>query len=380
MAPNFSRRNFLASGAGAAGLIALARSAPLLAVPPVTSPTPAAGPETCFSFTKTGALFPTPGGMPSPGPYYPCLVKMDGVPGFPFDYALYFSTDHDSGRGGIWLHLCRGNPADSANWSSYDQARAAGAFDHLARKPEANPIYIDTRQGSQTETPHANVIDGKVFLTYHQKLIGKQATMLASSADGVNFERIRGRGNSIILPAAAGANHTGYFRWAPNPFHRVASRFIGYSLYGGGDDYHSAMWGSDDAVKWDLLEVFTPREGLAMPEPGMIMIWHELDPGSAVRVGDDEYVLLSAGGNRASGGAARVVELYEVFLAGDGKTLTRECRRVLGRGTAGSPDAEELAEPTLTRIGDDWLLVYIGACDRGRRNTVMAARGRFNPR
>ena len=322
-----SRRDFI--GSGAAGLVALGLPSRLPAA--VSVPPPGDRSGVFFDLTRAGVLFPTPSGMTSPGPYYPCLVNMAGVPGFPFDYALYFSTDHDLGRGGIWLFLCRGNPADPAAWLSYDQALAGGAFDYLPDKPVANPIFVDVWQGSQTETPHANVIDGKVYLTYHQKLITRQATMLSTSGDGVTFERVRGRGSPIILPTARGANHTGYFRWAPNPFHRVGKKFVGYSLYGGGDHYHSAMWGSDDAAQWELLQVFTPREGYAMPDPGMIMIWHEIDPGSAVRIGEDEYVLLSAGGNRASGGAARVVELYEVFLAGDGKTLTRQCRRVLGR-------------------------------------------------
>jgi len=44
---------------------------------------------------------------------------------------------------------------------------ADGDFDYLNDKPRANPIYIDKKQGSQTETPHANVIDGVVYMTYY---------------------------------------------------------------------------------------------------------------------------------------------------------------------------------------------------------------------
>ena len=33
-----------------------------------------------------------------PGPCFTCLVKMDQVDGFPYEYALYFSTDHDRGN------------------------------------------------------------------------------------------------------------------------------------------------------------------------------------------------------------------------------------------------------------------------------------------
>lgn len=343
---------------------------------------PSDGPagDNFFALEKTGMLFPNPGCMPAPGPYYTSLVDMEDVPGFPFEYALYFSTDHDAGRGGIWLYLCDGEPSDPANWMSYGQALAEGRFDHLENKPAGNPILIDEAQGYQTETPHANVIGGKVYMTYHNKgWTALQYTMLATSPDGVNFSRVNGEKSSIILPALGNGGHTGYFRWAPNPFGGVHYKYVGYSLHGGGDNYHSAQWGSNDAARWEKIRVLTPAEGLAMDDPNMIMIWHELDPGSARKIGDNEYVAVTAGGNRASGGAARVVELYEVFLAGDGVTMTRKCRRLLPRGPAGSPDSEEMAEPSLVRRGGLVHVVYVGASEEGDKNAVMGARGRFIP-
>ena len=336
-----------------------------------------------FNFEKKGLLFETPSNMPEPGPYYPCLVPMDVLDHFPFDFALYFSTDHHGGRGGIWLYLCNGVPSESENWKSYDQAVADGHFDYMAEKPRKNPIFVDRIQGRHhTETPHVNIIDGKVFMTYHHgKLFGLwQQTLLATSSDGINFERIHGRKSSVILKAWGNGGHTGYFRWAVNPFHRVEHGYIGYSLHGGGKNYHSAMWGSNDALKWDKLHVFTPREGLAMKDDDLIMIWHEINPNAVEKIGEDEYVLISAGGNRASGGEARVVKLFEIFLAGDGKTLTRECREVLSNGPLGSLDCEEAAEPTMVKIGDAWHMIYIGTCNNAQRNSVMAATGTFHPK
>lgn len=335
-----------------------------------------------FNFEKKGVLIKKPPNMPGPGPYYPCLVKMDRVNDFPFDYALYFSTDHDRGRGGIWLYLCNGVPSDTKNWKSYDQAVIDGEFDYLSDKPMNNPIYVDRIQGKHhTETPHGNIIDGKVYMTYHHsKLFGlRQQTLLAISSDGVNFERINGQKNSIILKAKGNGGHTGYFRWAPNPFHRVEHNYIGYSLYGGGKHYHSALWGSNDAINWDKLHVFTPKEGFAMKDKDLIMIWHEINPNAVERIGNDEYVLISAGGNRAYGGKARTVKLFEIYLAGDGKTLTRECREILPNGPPGFPDSEEAAEPTMVRIDDTWHLIYIGTTNNAKINSVMAATGRFSP-
>ena len=115
-----------------------------------------------------------------------------------------------------------------------------------------------------------------------------------------------------------------------------------------------------------------------MKDKDLIMIWHEINPNAVERIGDDEYVLLSAGGNRASGGTARVVKLFEIFLAGDGKTLTRECKQILSNGPEGSPDHEESSSPTMLKINEKWHLIYVGATNKAKKNTIMAAEGIFD--
>ena len=195
--------------------------------------------KTFFQFKKTGIIIKRPWRMPRPGPYYPCLVPMDGIEGFPFDYALYFSTDHHKRNGGIWLYLCSGVPSDRENWKSYNKAVKDGDFDYIDKKPRNNPIYVDKVQGRHhTETPHVNIIGNKVYMSYHHcSRGGLQPTLLATSTDGVSFERIHGAEDSIILPAKPNGGHTGYFRWSKNPFHRVDYQYVGYSLDGGGDNY-----------------------------------------------------------------------------------------------------------------------------------------------
>ena len=327
-----------------------------------------------------------PVSIPEPGPYYTCLVPMADVASFPYAYALFFSPDHHRKEGGIWLYLCDGEPTESANWVSYEEAVAAGRFDHVSAKPESNPIFIDTVQGSgHTETPHANVIDGVVYLTYHKNGIdGTQRTLLATSPDGINFSRINGDEDSVVLTYDTnidpGEGHTGYFRWSPNPFPDIEQKFVGYSLHGGGDDYHSAIWASHDAITWERLDILTPIEGFALENSEHILIWHEMDPSSITQLISDEFVAICGVGNRASGGAARITELYEVFLAGDGRTLTRQCRKVLGIGEPDSPDAEELASPTSILIEDTFHLIYVGAGQEGSVNTVLGASGKINKR
>lgn len=337
---------------------------------------------THFTFKKLGRLIATPSDMPTPGPYYTTLVSMKEVPEFPFDYALYFSTDHHGGQGGIWLYVCRGVPTESANWRSYDQAVADGDFDYIKSKPAKNPIFVDRTQGKQTETPHVNVINHAVYMTYHNLGAGhNQSTLLATSKDGVNFLRINGKRDSVILDydpkKEIGNGHTGYFRWRCNPFPGVDHRYIGYSLHGGGDDFHGAMWASSNAKTWQKIQVFDALEGHAV-EGDRIVRRRAMDVHSVTSLGNGEFVALCSMGHRSSGGRARVLELYEMYLADDGMSLTRNSRKVLSNGPAGSYDAEELSSPTTVRIGNTWHLIYVGTSKKGRRNTIMAARGTLN--
>jgi hypothetical protein len=338
--------------------------------------------QTHFSFHKRGKLISRPKGMPKPGPYYTTLVKMDQVDRFPCEYALYFSTDHDRGQGGIWLYLCHGDPTDADSWKSYDQAVAEGQFDYLPNRPVANPIFVDRVQGRQTETPHANVIDGTVYMTYHNSGAGhSQSTLLATSRDGVNFTRINGDEDSVILDydsaQEVGDGHTGYFRWRPNPFPDLDYKYVGYSLHGGGDDFHGAMWASNNAVDWDKLQVFDSIEGHAV-DGNRIVRRRAIDPNSITDLGNGEFVAICSIGHRSSGGRARVLELYEIYLARDGKTLTREGRKILVNGPPGAYDAEELDGATTVVVGDTWHLIYVGTKGGGRENTIMGAVGRFD--
>jgi hypothetical protein len=322
--------------------------------------------------------------MPGPGPYYTALVSMQDIKGFPFDYALYFSTDHDRGIGGIWLYLCNGNPSQAASWVSYDEAINKGVFDYLSEKPTGNPIFIDTVQGNgHTETPYVNIIANTVYMSYHKDRIGpSQATLLSTSTDGINFKRINGENDSVILSynveESIGNGHTGYFRWGPNPFSGITKKYIGYSLHGGGPSHNSAFWSSDNAVDWEKECIFIPAEGLAVDKEDSLVTWHEIDPASIKRLDTGEYVVLCAVCTNAFGTMPRISELYEIFLAEDGKTLTRECRKVLANGSGDELDTEEIASVCITEFDNQLHLLYVGVCGNSEINTVMGAVGTFD--
>lgn len=335
-----------------------------------------------FTFQKHGKLISRPDGMPKPGPYYTTLVKMKDVRGFPFDYALYFSTDHTRGKGGIWLYVCNGIPSEAANWKSYDRAVADGDFDYIENKPVANPIFVDKIQGRQTETPHANVIDNTVYMTYHNCGAGyRQSTLLATSKDGVNFLRINGKKDSVILDydpkKEVGDGHTGYFRWRANPFPALKYKYVGYSLHGGGNDFYGSMWASNDAVEWDKIQVFDALEGHAIAG-NHIVRRRTIAPNTITRLGNGEFVAICSCGPRSSGGRKRVLELYEIYLAEDGMSLTRECRKIMVNGPPGAYDKEELDGVTTVRIGNKWHMIYVGTSSKGNVNTVMGATGKLD--
>lgn len=320
-----------------------------------------------YSFIKKGTLIPTPK-MPGPGPYYISIVPLSEIENNTYDYALYYSTDHNPGEGGIWAYFCKGKPTEAENWLSVEEA-----YSEIK-----NPIYLDNIQGNgHTETPYANIVNGEVYLSYHKNGIPpSQATLMATSSDGIHFKRINDDEDSVILcydtEKDPGDGHTGYFRWSKNPFKGRDWQYIGYSLHGGTNNYYSSLWGSNDGKQWTRLEILIPTEGQALNENDQMIIWHELDPSSIRSLGNGEYSAICAVGNRASGAAARIVELYEIFLAEDGCTLTRQSQKVLG--VEDGLDSEELASPVLI---DDHL-VYVGASEQGKQNTILLAQGTFS--
>ena len=174
-----------------------------------------------------------------------------------------------------------------------------------------------------------------------------------------------------------GNGHTGYFRWRPNPFAGLDHKCIGYSLHGGGDDFYGSMWASNDAIHWEKLQIFDSIEGYAV-DGDRIVRRRTIDPNSIVDLGDGEYVAICSLGHRSSGGRARVLEFYEVYLADDGKTLTRESRKIFGNGPPGALDEEELDGATTVVIGDTWHMIYVGTSENGKKNTIMGAVGRFD--
>ncbi|MBT8461718.1 MAG: hypothetical protein KJO44_04275 [Gemmatimonadetes bacterium] len=257
------------------------------------------------------------------------------------------------------MSVCSGDPTKPGNWKTYSEAVADGDFDYLAAKPEEGALFVDSVQGCGTETPHVNAIGAKLWMSYHNLGAGNsQSTLLAISSDGVNFERVHGLQNSVILdydPAEhPGDGHTGCFRWGVNPLLAWKYRYIGYSLHGGGQDPHSALWGSNDVLHWKRLDILDLSIGNACI-PDRRMVWHQVDVNSIKRLPGGEYVGVTAAKTKSYGGRARLGDLYEVCLSRKGNELTRPIHRILP-DTLGPRDEEQ---PSVLCVGETWYLVYL---------------------
>lgn len=179
--------------------------------------------------------------------YWPWVVKCsDFGLDVPADeeYRMYYSTDHDSGAGGIGC-ITSADPTFTP-------------FDDLG------VIYTDTVSGSQTETPaliaQPRDPDGKPFYLYYQNKDAAppymtQSTVFAKSADGLSgWTRV----GTIIDPKIQQPDpgygvdewefyetHTGYFK----PY-RIGNRWIADHLLSGSPVGKGGMSHSYEGRRW----------------------------------------------------------------------------------------------------------------------------------
>lgn len=163
--------------------------------------------------------------------YWPWVIRVDNILDSPLGkYYMYYSTDHDGGEGGIALAY-----ADTpyGPWEDYSE----------------NPIYKDTEEGTQTETPSVvwNEDTQEFYLYYHNASAGNnQSTGMAKSIDGINWNR-----HGIVIDVEdnegwPGDGHTGYFM----P-HKIHNLWVGYHLMGGGDTPHFGISYSNNGEDWE---------------------------------------------------------------------------------------------------------------------------------
>lgn len=174
------------------------------------------------------------------GVYWAFVFKTDKLTG-PLDvYYLYYSTDHSTTGGGIYLAT---GPTPIGPWT------------------QRGLVYKDIAAGSQqTETPSVLWDEtSSIIRLFHQQVTAKygpgdtlsangvQSTLSATSSDGLTW--VKDPSFILDIPsvnAVQGDGHCGYFL----PFQTSRGKFA-YSLCGGGYGGATILWKWDgNASKW----------------------------------------------------------------------------------------------------------------------------------
>lgn len=326
-----------------------------------------------FERNSTG-IIDKPASMGSDlGPYYAQIVDMRDDPVFPYDWACYFSTDHDAvGEDGIYLFVANGDPYVKANWIDYDVANASGAFDAIAGRPSGNPIYRDTVQGDQCETPHVLKVGSIYHLYYQQAGVGNnQSTLYATSPNGLVWTR-----QGVCIDYAAGTGlgdgHTGYFRPWLNPFSGVPFTYVGYSLHGGqNENSYYAQWGSNDAINWTKLGVLMKFQLRAQGQlSGTITPkFLNFDVASVKPMGDGTYSALCSVGTLSAGAGGTTDQIFEIRVDRTGRHILGVPDLVVPNGIAAAFDESSLATPWTFQYNGIDHTVYVGG-NASNQNTV----------
>tara|TARA_Y100000310_G_scaffold92100_1_gene89663 strand:+ start:22587 stop:25574 length:2988 start_codon:yes stop_codon:yes gene_type:complete len=319
--------------------------------------------------TKLGKIFDQHSQMDvSDKEYWPWPVlgsELDGWPAERYPMLFYTSTDHGY-IGGIFLRVWDrnlgeltkvvdgievANPDAIVEWQTIS---SRPEFDHISKK--TNPIFVDTGNGSQTETPSVIKANGQLYLYYHNNAVdltgygkgatGKtyQSTKYATGTNGVDFS---GNFLSTLWYDAyqiEGEGHNGYFVPDLNVIEDIPYTYIGRALHGGGTLTHgstSAFYGSNDCENWFKIDVASSAYGVLLDDANFAN-------GRILNVGVGQikkegpyYRARSHYRLRVSGGSSTEGEIVETLINSD-LNIVANIKKLAERGANGEFDDESV--------------------------------------
>lgn len=159
--------------------------------------------------------------------YWPWVINVTGILDDPIDtYYMWYSTDHDTGPGGIYLATA---PAPVGPWTDHG-------------------LLFQDLVGGSTELPSVmwDEAAGRFNVYYRQAPSGVPGQLkLVTTADGVTGWSIVGQVITAPQPDFPGDGFCGYFR--PG---RVGNLWFGHHLMGGADYPHFGLSWSHDGTVW----------------------------------------------------------------------------------------------------------------------------------
>lgn len=319
--------------------------------------------------TKLGKIFDQHSQMDvSDKEYWPWPVlgsELDGWPAERYPMLFYTSTDHGD-VGGIYLRVWDrnlgeltkvvdgvevANPDAIVEWQDVS---SRAEFSHITKK--TNPIFVDSGNGSQTETPSVIKANGQLYLYYHNNAVdltgygkgatGKtyQSTKYATGTNGVDFS---GNFLSTLWYDAyqiEGEGHNGYFTPDLNVIEDIPYNYIGRALHGGGgltNGSTSAFYGSNDCENWFKIDVASSAYGVLLDDANFAS-------GRILNVGVGQikkegpyYRARSHYRLRVSGGASTEGEIVETLINSD-LNIVANIKKLAERGANGDFDDESV--------------------------------------
>lgn len=319
--------------------------------------------------TKLGKIFDQHSQMDvSDKEYWPWPVlgsELDGWPAERYPMLFYTSTDHGE-VGGIYLRVWDrnlgeltkvvdgvevANPDAIVEWQDIS---SRAEFNHISTK--TNPIFVDSGNGSQTETPSVISANGQLYLYYHNNAVdltaygkgasGKtyQSTKYATGTNGVDFS---GNFLSTLWYDAyqlEGEGHNGYFVPDRNVIEEIPYAYIGRALHGGGtltNGSTSAFYGSNDCENWYKIDVASSAYGV-LADDANFANGRILNVGVAQLKKEGAYYRARSHYRlRVSGGVSTEGEIVETLINSD-LNIVANIKKLAERGANGEFDDESV--------------------------------------
>ncbi|GFD70932.1 hypothetical protein KUL113_03520 [Tenacibaculum sp. KUL113] len=317
-----------------------------------------------LNLTKLGILFNNHSLLTSAGAteefwFHPFETsRIVGWPSARYPMIIYSSTDHATGKGGVFARLWDsdvGPITDPNAWLEWNQISNRPEFDHIVQKNE--PIYQDPSH-NQTETPTVDMLNGTLHMYYHTTTqsnpnneypVAVQNTHSATSTNGIDFT-LSDRSVVTYNPKyEQGDGHTGYLNITVNPMPHIPFQYLANSTHGGGDLGRSpgqAIWGTDDFVNFERLKIWGRFQGELndfIPDfpSGTEWIWILWDVGSIKPAGSYWRMVIMARPDVVGGGQDNYSRPVEV-LVDDEFNIVSVPNAFIERGGDGEYDQLEI--------------------------------------